>query len=125
MKHVINIDDDAEVFKGRLDEIKKLYNLGIDYTLFWNLMHNLHNGSSTHNRFNCFEISGWVAFYASYKIEISSGQLENVFEYVRNHYSAILRKSAKMEYSELLSNNITEEENPFVLEMIVLKTLAT
>lgn len=123
MEFLISVDPEQGRLENRLGEVKELYATGLNYNLFWSIIHNLHNGPTSSNRLNSFDIDGWVEFYAQYQIILSAELLELVFEYVRKHYGQILRKNSSTEYLQLLHYNISADENPFGFELIVLKSL--
>lgn len=122
MKLTVEVRDEDQL-EEKIKQLGRLNSLGLDYELFWDVVHNLNNGVTSPTRRNKFDIKGWVEFYNSYKIELEEELLETFFEYLSKYYSHILIKETKTEFIQLLPNNISIDESPFGLETIVLKSM--
>lgn len=122
MKYTFEIADNQ--FENRLLEIKGIYDAEVDYSIFWQIVQNLKNYTTRTNRYNSLSIEEWVALYSKSRISVTENQLQLVFEYLRKHYSGILRRVDEKTYSENLTSNISGDENPFGLEMVVLKSIS-
>jgi hypothetical protein len=109
------LDEDSLV--EQINEIKKLKEVGFDFPLFFNVLSNAHNRSSTSQR-NSFLLVEWKDHFSIDKIEVSLEQLESFFEYLMRFHKETISHSNK----RYILLNSPEKQN-FGLEFVVFKSI--
>ncbi|THV57196.1 hypothetical protein EZV76_15645 [Flagellimonas alvinocaridis] len=125
MKYEVEIKDEEE-FLSKIEDLKLVYDSGIDDIIFMKVVQNLHNGLARFGDRNEFDLKGWVVFFNKYHIKITVKQLEHVFKYLLKYYPSVLSNPKGDIFKQLMPKNIKNDElGSFLFEKIALKGMAT